>query len=73
MSLRFAPGQTTILSGVYRAIHADNHIPRHFLIALHGETFPNSINCGNQVRLELALSAARLHDHTHFKRSGDTS
>lgn len=40
MSLGFAAGQTVRLSGVYRTIHVGNHIPRHFLIALHGEIFP---------------------------------
>lgn len=41
MSLRFAVGQKVLSSGVYKTIHANNHIPPHFVIAVHGETFSN--------------------------------
>jgi len=41
MSLSFAAGQAALYSGVYKAIHANNHLPSHFVIALHGEIFPN--------------------------------
>ena len=40
MSLSFAAAQTALSSGVYKAIHTNNHIPPHFVVALHGETFP---------------------------------
>jgi hypothetical protein len=41
MSLSFAAGQAALYSGVYKAIHTNNHLPSHFVIALHGEIFPN--------------------------------
>jgi len=41
MSLSFEAGQTARSSGVYKTVHANNHIPPHFVIALHGEIFPN--------------------------------
>jgi hypothetical protein len=56
VSLSFAAGQAALCSGVYTAIHANNHVLSHFMIALHGGTFPNWMDCGNRVRFELALS-----------------
>jgi hypothetical protein len=41
MSLSFTAGQSALSSGVYKAIHAKNHILPHFVIALHDEVFPN--------------------------------
>jgi len=41
MSLNFAAGQAALCSGVYKAIHANNHVLSHFVIALHGDIFPN--------------------------------
>lgn len=40
MGLILAAGQTARSSGVYKTIHANNHIPPHFVIVLHGETLP---------------------------------
>jgi len=41
MSLSFAVGLAALSSGVYKAIHANNHAPSHFVIALRGEIFPS--------------------------------
>lgn len=41
MSLSFRAGQAALSSGVYKAIHVNNHVPSHFVIAIHGEIFPN--------------------------------
>jgi hypothetical protein len=41
ISLSFRAGQAALSSGVYKAIHSNNHVPSHFVIAIHGEIFPN--------------------------------
>lgn len=41
MTLSFIANQTALSSGVYKAVHANNHIAPHYVIALHGDTFPN--------------------------------
>jgi len=41
MTKSFAADQPAHSSGAYKAIHANNHIPPHDVIALHGETVPN--------------------------------
>ncbi|HEX6505801.1 MAG TPA: hypothetical protein VF011_21370 [Terriglobales bacterium] len=41
MTKSFAAGETAHTSGVYKAIHANNHIPAHYIIARYGDTFPN--------------------------------
>jgi hypothetical protein len=41
MTKSFAADQTAHSSGVYKAIHSNIHIPPHYVIALHGETFRN--------------------------------
>lgn len=28
-------------SGIYKVLHADDHVPAHYVTVLHGETFPN--------------------------------
>jgi hypothetical protein len=33
-------GDTATLSGVYKAVHAEHHIPPHYITAIHGDTFP---------------------------------
>ncbi len=41
MTKSFVAGEEAHSSGMYKAIHADNHIPPHYITALNGETFPN--------------------------------
>jgi hypothetical protein len=41
MNKSFVADQPVYSSGAYKAIHANKHIPAHYVIALHGETFPN--------------------------------
>lgn len=41
MSMTFTAGQTALSSGVYKAVHANNRIAPHYVLALHGDTFPN--------------------------------
>jgi hypothetical protein len=35
------PGVKVENSGVYKAIHANDHIQSHYVTALYGDTFPN--------------------------------
>ncbi len=41
MTESFAAGQKAHSSGVYKAIHAANHVPPHYVTVLTGDTFPN--------------------------------
>lgn len=33
-------GEKVRTSGVYKVVHANEHIPAHYVIAVFGETFP---------------------------------
>jgi hypothetical protein len=37
----FAPGSKAELSGVYKAVHENEHVPSHYVTALYGDVFPN--------------------------------
>jgi hypothetical protein len=41
MTKSFTADQTAHSSGVYKAIHAKDHTPPHYVIALYGDRFPN--------------------------------
>jgi CheY-like chemotaxis protein len=52
---RFAPGEVSPRSGVYRIIHAA-HRPSHEAAMMAGERFPRCRICANGVRFELVLA-----------------
>ena len=37
---QFQPGKKVELSGVYKAIHHDDHVPSHYVTAIYGDTLP---------------------------------
>ena len=37
----FAPGSKVELSGVYKVVHADDHVPPHYVTALRRDVFPS--------------------------------
>jgi hypothetical protein len=36
----FNAGDTVTKSGVYKAVHAQQHTPAHYVTAIYGDTFP---------------------------------
>ncbi len=55
-------------TGVYKTVHAGQHVPAHYVTALFGDTFLPCLDCSDNVRFELALSAVHLKAHPQFKR-----
>ncbi len=41
MTESFTAGQKAHSSGVYKAVHSNNHIPPHYITVLAGDTFPD--------------------------------
>jgi hypothetical protein len=37
----FEPGQKAMSSGVFKAVHANNHVPPHYVTVVYGDVFPN--------------------------------
>ncbi|HZU21822.1 MAG TPA: response regulator [Terriglobales bacterium] len=52
---RFAPGELSPRSGVYRITH-DGHRPDHEAVVMGGVRFPQCRICGHAVRFELVLA-----------------
>ena len=69
MSLICSPGGRATHSGLYLAIHARLHVDTHYVTAICGDVFPTCIECADQVEFRLALSAAHLSAHPHFRVS----
>ena len=61
-------GDKVPTTGVYKAIHAGRHAEPHYVMALFGGTFPTCLECIDNVRFELALSAVYVNAHPQFKR-----
>jgi CheY-like chemotaxis protein len=64
----FSPGDTAPSSGIYRVIHGNCDLERHYVTAIYGEVFPSCLKCSSAVRFELRLSAIRLSAHPMFER-----
>jgi hypothetical protein len=62
----FQPGDRTPCSGMYRVVHALTHTSSHHVLALYGDTFPHCLECTDEVRFELALSAVYMRAHPCF-------
>lgn len=71
MRERLQPGDAVPSSGVYKVVHAPVHVQPHYVIALHGGTFPFCRECFHGVRFELALAALDLSLHPLFVSGGD--
>jgi hypothetical protein len=53
-------------SGAYKVVHSGQHNEAHYVLALRGETFPGSLRCSDQVKIQLALSAVHMAMHPFF-------
>ena len=62
-------GEKAPFSGVYKAIHAQQHVETHYVTVVYGDTFPLCLHCLDRVQFELAMSAVYVHAHRHFDRS----
>lgn len=63
------PGNKAQRSGVYKAIHAQQHGEPHYVTVLSGDMFPCCLTCSKQVRFELAISADHVNAHPHFRHT----
>jgi len=64
----FKAGDKVPTTGVYKTIHAQQHIPPHYVTAVFGDTFPPCLECSDNVRFEVALSAVHVRAHPQFMR-----
>jgi hypothetical protein len=64
----YRAGQMVPATGVYKAVHTNEHIPAHYVTALFGDTFPPCSTCSNKVRFQLAMSAIHVEAHPQFSR-----
>jgi hypothetical protein len=65
----FSPGDKVEWTGVYKVIHAYEHVPSHHVTVLYGDRFPPCVTCIEKVRFELAVSALHVNAHALFKHS----
>lgn len=63
----FKPGDEVPRSGIYRAIHANEHAKPHDVTCVFSDHFPRCNRCGEGVRFVLVLGARHVTSHEHFK------
>jgi hypothetical protein len=61
------PGQRVQQSGIYNVIHDNQHLQRHQVTCVYGESFPPCNHCGQNVRFKLAMAAIHIRKHKSFK------
>jgi hypothetical protein len=64
----FKSGDKAPRSGVYKVVHARDHVEAHYALALFGDRFPSCLECSDQVRFELALGVVHVNAHPAFYR-----
>jgi hypothetical protein len=64
----FRAGDKVPTTGLYKVVHGREHVEAHYVTALQGDVFPACLECSDNVRFEMALSAARVNAHPLFKR-----
>lgn len=64
----FGAGDVAPCSGVFKVVHSLEHVAPHYVIALYRDPFPSCLECGDEVRFELALSAVYVKAHPAFQR-----
>jgi len=69
MAETFRAGDLAPCSGVFKAVHALHHIQPHYIILLYRDVFPLCLECTDEIRYELALSAVYVKTHPAFMRS----
>jgi hypothetical protein len=62
----FRSGEQAPCSGIYKAAHAQRHTASHYVVALHGDTFPTCLDCRRGVRFELALHVVYVKADPQF-------
>lgn len=67
----FEAGKKIPESGVYKVVYAKQHVPRHYVTALYGDTFPACRSCLGGVRLEIAMRAVYIDAHPLFMNGGN--
>lgn len=67
LSEAFKPGDEVPRSGIYRAIHANQHAKPHEVTCIYSDRFPACRSCGKDVRFVLVLGAQHVTSHEHFK------
>lgn len=63
----YQPGTWIPYSGVYRVIHQE-HMHSHEVTCISGETFPECLECGPQVRFVLLSAARSIKKHAMFAK-----
>jgi hypothetical protein len=61
-------GDKVPISGVYKTVHARQHIPPHYVTAVFGDTFPPCLECSDNVQFEIAMAAVHVNAHSQFMR-----
>jgi len=69
MTPALTPGDRVQQSGIYKVVHAGKHAETHYVTAIVGETLPSCLQCSDQVRFYLAISAGLITAHPYFYRS----
>jgi len=64
----FKAGDKVPTTGVYKTVHAGQHVSPHYVTAVFEGTFLPCLDGSDNVRFELALSAVHVKDHPQFKR-----
>jgi hypothetical protein len=67
------PGQPIPRSGVYTAVHTNNHTGAHDLTILRSGKFPACNECGSRVYFTLAKPGQNIANNEHFMRREETS
>lgn len=62
----FTPGEKVRQSGIYLAMHDDEHVPAHEVVCVNGMTFPSCNRCGVRSRFTLVRIAMRVEQSEHF-------
>jgi hypothetical protein len=68
----YRSGEWIPYSGVYRVLHHE-HMHSHAVTCLSGETFPECLECRNQVRFLLLSAARSIKKHAMFGRDSNTA
>jgi len=64
----FKAGDKVPTTGVYKTVHARQHIPPHYVTAVFGDTFPPCLECSDNVQFEIELAAVHVNAHPQFMR-----
>ena len=69
MTTSFWPGEKIPRSGIYGAVHTNNHASQHEVTVIRGGDFPQCNDCGGHVYFTLIKAAQRIGNNPHFHKS----